>query len=134
MIKDGALRLSGVTSNFNHMKNINIDVSDLPEELAMDLEKQARELVEKAREELPISFQDRIDRALYDLPEELGEITDSEALVKLIKKELQAHFDKLRTIDQIVNKAEDAISWDEEEFDRNELESDISHALNQFFL
>lgn len=111
-----------------------IDMTGLPDALAIDLKNQMEAMVEKARADLPISFKDRVDRALYELPEELGEIADSEALAKTLMTELQAHFDKLGFIETVSTKASSCINWYLEEFDDEEFEHQVSVALNRFFL
>lgn len=114
--------------------HIKIDITGLPEALAADLQHQMEAMVEKARADLPVSFKARVDRALYELPEELGEIADSGALAKILTTELQAHFDKLGFIDTISKQAESCINWNEEEFDDEEFEHQVSVALNRFFI
>ena len=130
----GAPHGSGAYFKLNNMQQATIDMTGLPDALAIDLKNQMEAMVEKARADLPVSFQDRIDRALYELPEELGEITDSQALASSMKAELQAHFDKLGFIDRVSTQVNKCINWDEEEFDSLEFEHQLSNILNSFFI
>lgn len=111
-----------------------IDMTGLPEALAADLEKQMLAMVEKARADLPISFQDRVDQALAELPEQDVKDIRLDMLVSSLKSQLQQHFDKLGFIDVISEKASSCINWNEEEFDGEEFEHQISVALNRFFI
>ena len=130
----GAPHQSGAYFKLNNMQQATIDMTGLPDALALDLKSQMEAMVEKARADLPISFQDRVDRALYELPEELGEITDSQALASSMKAELQAHFDKLGFIERVSTQANNCYNAVDEEFDSLEFEHQLANILAQFFV
>ena len=111
----------------------NVDVTGLPEALVQDLEKQALAIFEQAKADMPISFVDRVTRALYELPERDVADVDINMLISSLKSQLQQHFDRLYFIDTISDEARNCINWELEIFDAEELEQQLGKVLNQFF-
>ena len=89
---------------------------------------------EKAKADMPVSFHERIEKALNAIPDSEGSDVRAEVLVPLIIVQLQAHFDKLGFTDVLSDKAASCVNWDEELFDATEFEHQVSAALNRFFL
>ena len=117
----------------NQMR-VTIDMTGLPEMLAFDLEKQMLAMVEKAKDDLPVSFQDRVARALAELPELDVKDIQPDMLVSSLISQLQAHFNKLGFIEAVSTKASSCINWNEEEFDALEFEHQVQLVLERFFM
>lgn len=116
------------------MKQITIDMAGLPDELAADLEKQILAIVEKAKADLPISFDQRVELALAELPYEDVKNIQLGMLVSSLKSQLQQHFDKLGFVQVVSEKAVACTNWIDEEFGDAEFEHQVSELLESFFI
>ena len=124
----------GLTLKLNNMMQATIDMTGLPDALAIDLKKQMEAMVEKAKADLPISFQDRVDRALYDLPEELGEITNSKALTASLEAELRTHIEKVGFVELVVGAARTSVNCIDDEFNHDEFEYELRRLIGTLFI
>lgn len=132
-----APHLSGAYFKLNCMNKMQatIDMAGLPDALAFDLKNQMEAMVEKARADLPISFQDRIVMAVDALPcSGITELVTYEEVATTFKEQLEAHIDKLQLEDQICNLATNCVNWNAEEYSDEQFARELRKILDQFFI
>lgn len=111
-----------------------IDMTGLPDALAITLKNQMEAMVEHARAALPFSFQERVERALYELPESEGHDVRVELLAPLLEAELRTHIEKLELIELIIDAARNSVDWGDETFGNEEFEHQLRRLIGTLFV